>query len=94
MVILRFNKEEANMTISQHAQKRCQQRGISPDLVLLLNALGMETQQKGNTYLLQLDKHTQKKLSKKLKRLLMQIQRNIFVVISDDDNVITTAHKH
>jgi hypothetical protein len=94
MVILRFNKEEANMTISQHAQKRCQQRGISPDLVLLLNALGMETQQKGNTYVLQLDKHTQKRLSKKLKRLLMQIQRNIFVVISDDDNVITTAHKH
>lgn len=82
------------MTISQHAQKRCQQRGISPDLVLLLNALGMETQQKGNTYVLQLDKHTQKRLSKKLKRLLMQIQRNIFVVISDDDNVITTAHKH
>ncbi|GAA0856279.1 hypothetical protein [Aliiglaciecola litoralis] len=82
------------MTISQHAQKRCQQRGISPDLVVLLNALGMETQQKGNTYLLELDKHTQKTLTKKLKQLLMQIQRNVFVVISDDDTVITTAHKH
>ncbi|WJG08087.1 hypothetical protein [Aliiglaciecola sp. LCG003] len=82
------------MTISQHAQKRCQQRGISPDLVVLLNALGMETQQKGNTYVLELDKHTQKTLTKKLKRLLMQIQRNVFVVISDDDHVITIAHKH
>jgi hypothetical protein len=82
------------MTISQHAQKRAQQRGISPDLVLLLNALGMETQQKGNTYVLELDKHTQKTLSKKLKRLLMQVQRNVFVVIGDDDNVITMAHKH
>jgi hypothetical protein len=82
------------MTISQHAQKRCQQRGISPDLVLLLNALGMETQQKGNTYVLELDKHTKKILSKKLKGLLMQIQRDVFVVISDDDNVITAAHKH
>jgi hypothetical protein len=82
------------MTISQHAQKRCQQRGISPDLVLLLNALGMETQQKGNTYVLELDKHTQKALTKKLKCLLMQIQRNVIVVISDDDNVITIAHKH
>jgi hypothetical protein len=82
------------MTISQHAQKRCQQRGISPDLVLLLNALGMETPQKGNTYVLELDKHTKKTLSKKLKSLLMQIQRDVFVVISDDDNVITAAHKH
>ena len=82
------------MTISQHAQKRCQQRGISPDLVLLLNALGMETQQKGNTYVLELAKHTKKTLSKKLKGLLMQIQRDVFVVISEDDNVITAAHKH
>jgi hypothetical protein len=82
------------MTISQHAQKRCQQRGISPDLVLLLNALGMETQQKGNTYVLELDKHTKKNLSKKLKGLLMQIQRDVFVIISDDDNIITAAHKH
>jgi hypothetical protein len=82
------------MTISQHAQKRCQQRGISPDLVLLLNALGMETQQKGNTYVLELDKHTKKILSKKLKGLLMQIQRDVYVVITGDDNVITAAHKH
>lgn len=89
-----FNQEEANMTISQHAQKRCQQRGISPDLVLLLNALGMETQQKGNTYVLELDKHTQKSLTKKLKCLLNQVQRDVFVVISEDDRVITTAHKH
>ena len=82
------------MTISQHAQKRCQQRGISLDLVLLLNALGMETQQKGNTYVLELDKHTKKTLSKRLKVLLMQIQRDVFVVISGDDNVITAAHKY
>ncbi|MGS2719351.1 hypothetical protein [Paraglaciecola aestuariivivens] len=82
------------MTISQHAQKRCQQRGISPDLVLLLNTLGVETQQKGNTYVLSLDRQMQKTLSKQLKRLLMQIQRNVFVVISDDDQVITAAHKH
>jgi hypothetical protein len=82
------------MTISQHAQKRCQQRGISLDLVLLLNALGMETQQKGNTYVLELDKHTKKILSKRLKGLLMQIQRDVFVVISGDDNVITAAHKY
>tara|TARA_R110002167_G_scaffold137654_1_gene324732 strand:- start:31011 stop:31259 length:249 start_codon:yes stop_codon:yes gene_type:complete len=82
------------MTISQHAQKRCQPRGISPDLVLLLNALGMETQQKDNTYVLELDKHTKKTLSEKLKGLLMQVQRDVFVVISEDDNVITAAHKH
>ena len=94
MLCLSFNQEEVNMTISQHAQKRCQQRGISPDLILLLNALGMETPQKGNTYVLQLDKHTQKTLSKKLKRLLVQVQQNVMVVISDDDNVITAAHKH
>jgi hypothetical protein len=54
----------------------------------------METQQKGNTYVLELDKYTKKTLSKKLKGLLMQIQRDVFVVISGDDNVITAAHKH
>jgi hypothetical protein len=94
MLSLSFNPEEARMTVSQHAQKRCQQRGISPDLVLLLNALGMETQQKGNTYVLQLDKQTQKVLCKKLKTLLMQVQRKVFVVISDDDKLITAAHHH
>lgn len=82
------------MTMTKHANKRCQQRGISPDLVLLLNTLGMETQQKGNTYVLELDKQTQKRLSKKLKHLLMEIQRNVIVVIGEDDNVITTAHKY
>jgi hypothetical protein len=54
------------MTITKHAQKRCQQRGISPVLVLLLNAQGMETQQKGNTCMLELNKHTQKSLRKSL----------------------------
>jgi hypothetical protein len=83
-----------NMTITTHAQKRCQQRGISPDLVLLLNALGMETQQKGNTYVLQLDKRTQKSLCKKLKTLLTQVQKDVFVVISETNEVITTAHRN
>lgn len=54
----------------------------------------METQQKGNTYLLQLDKRTQKTLCKKLKTLLTQIQKDVFVVISDNDDVVTAAHKH
>jgi hypothetical protein len=58
------------------------------------NALGMETQQKGSTYMLELDKHTQKTLIKKLKCLLTQVQRDVFVVISEDDCVITTEHKH
>jgi hypothetical protein len=94
MLSASFNHEETNMTISQHAQKRCQQHGISPDLVVLLNALGMETQQKGNTYVLQLDKHSQKTLCKKLKWLMVQVQRDVSVVISEDDKVITAAHKH
>jgi hypothetical protein len=54
----------------------------------------METQQKGNTYVLELDKRTQKDLCKKLKRLFMQIQRDVFVVIGGDDTVITRAYKH
>ena len=82
------------MTLSHHAKKRCQQRGISPDLILVLEALGMEICQKGNSYVLQLDKKTQRSLSKRLKSLLMQVQKNIFVVISDDETVITAAHKH
>ncbi|MBU2979711.1 DNA recombination protein RmuC [Alteromonas sp. C1M14] len=46
------------MTLSQHAKKRFQQRGISPNLILVLEALGMEICQKGNSYMLQLDKKT------------------------------------
>jgi uncharacterized membrane protein YgcG len=53
----------------------------------------METQQKGNTYVLQLDKRTQKSLCKKLKTLLTQVQKDVFVVISETNEVITTAHK-
>ncbi|MFS1702738.1 hypothetical protein [Alteromonas sp. AMM-1] len=82
------------MTLSHHANKRCQQRGITPDLILVLEALGMEICQKGNSYVLQLDKKTQRSLSKRLKSLFMQVQKNIFVVISDDETVITAAHKH
>ena len=58
------------MTFSTHAKKRCQQRGVSPDLVLLLEVLGMEIEQKGNTYVLQLDKKTRRSLCKRLKTLL------------------------
>ena len=82
------------MTFSTHAKKRCQQRGVSPDLVLLLEVLGMEIEQKGNTYVLQLDKKTRRSLCKRLKTLLMQVQRDVFVVVSEDDNGITAAHKH
>lgn len=82
------------MTLSTHAKKRCQQRGVSVDLILLLEMLGMEVQQKGKSYVLQLDKHTQKTLCKRLKTLLMQVQRDVFVVVSDEDTVITAAHKH
>lgn len=82
------------MTLSTHAKKRCQQRGVSVDLILLLEVLGMEIQQKGKSYVLQLDKQTQKTLCKRLKTLLMQVQRDVFVVVSDEDTVITAAHKH
>lgn len=53
------------MTLSTHAKKRCQQRGVSVDLILLLEVLGMEVQQKGKSYVLQLDKQTQKTLCKR-----------------------------
>ena len=81
------------MTYSHHAQQRCQQRGISADYVMLLELLGAEVQQKGRSYVLQLDKDTQKSLTKRLKRLLMQVQRDIYVVVTEDDKVITAAHK-
>lgn len=81
------------MTYSQHAQQRCQQRGISADYIMLLELLGAEVQQKGRSYVLHLDKDTQKSLTKRLKRLLMQVQRDIYVVVTEDDNVITAAHK-
>jgi len=81
------------MTYSQHAQQRCQQRGISADYVMLLGLLGAEVHQKGGSYVLQLDKDTKKSLTKRLKRLLMQVQRDIYVVVTENDKVITAAHK-
>jgi hypothetical protein len=89
-----FNQEGSKMTISQHLQERCQQSGISSGLVLLLNAIGMETQLKGNTYVLQFDKHTQKVRCKKLKQLLMQVQCKVFALISADDKLTTSADQH
>lgn len=82
------------MNLSQHAVTRCQQRNIQPELIQILALLGMEVQQKGNTYVLQLDRKCQRELSKKLKALLMQVQRNVYVVVSEDDTIITAAHKH
>lgn len=82
------------MNLTEHATKRCQQRGISADYVLLLEMLGTELAQKGNTYVLQLDKETKKSLTRRLKKLLMQVQRETYVVVSEDENVITVAHRH
>ncbi len=82
------------MTYSKHAQQRCQQRGISADYVLLLEMLGAEVMQKGGSYVLRLDKDTQKSLAKRLKRLLMQVQKDIYVVVTEDDTLVTAAHKY
>ena len=56
--------------------------------------LGAEVMQKGGSYVLRLDKDTQKSLAKRLKRLLMQVQKDIYVVVTEDDTLVTAAHKY
>jgi nicotinic acid mononucleotide adenylyltransferase len=77
----------------QHSQKRCQPLEIAHERVFVFNLLRMETQQQGNTYLLELDKRTQKDVSKKLKKRLMQWPRNVFFILGEDDPAMITAHK-
>lgn len=48
----------------------------------------------GMTYVLQLDKQTPRSLGKRLTSLLHQVQKNIFVVVSEGETVISVAHKH
>jgi hypothetical protein len=89
MTMPQYSKQQ----FTQHSQKRCQPLGMAHERVLVLNLLRMETQQKGNTYLLELDKRTQKDVSKKRKKRLMQLPRNVFLILGDDDSAMTTAHK-
>lgn len=80
------------MTLSGHAKKRMQHRAIPEEWLWLLYLCGESTPQEGGTEVL----HLSKPSAKRLRMLLKQLDHleDVYLVMADDGNVITTAHRH
>jgi len=84
------------MKISEHAQVRGQQRGISESHIRLLSAFGIVEPRPGNAFAIFLDKRGKKELEKTLRegvQLLDKISRQV-ILLSEDNCVITCYHEN
>ena len=83
------------MKLSQHAQKRQQQRGISRDIIELILVFGTPRHKPGNATEYLIMNEDNQRLSNDLKRVknLLEKAKNKAVLVSKDGNdVITTYH--
>jgi len=82
------------ITYSKHGTVRAQQRGIPPIIVDWLIKYGQVSRRHGaDVYYF--DKHSRKELKSDLGLIYRRIESfiNVYVVISDDDVIVTTAKK-
>lgn len=82
--------------LSQHAQKRSQQRGVPPLLVDLLIRFGKESSAGKGASRYELDKQAKKRIQSYAGPSLggLQDRLNIFVVVSGGGEVITVGHRY
>jgi hypothetical protein len=84
------------MKVSDHAQSRGQQRGISESHIRLIAAFGEMEQRPGNAVAIFLDKHGKKELEKTPREGLQLLDKlsGQVIVLSEDDHVITCYHRN
>lgn len=79
------------MTMSHHAKKRSQQRGIPSNIIDLILQIGSPLKRPGNATEYRVRKKDKQKVIQHLKGLIQEIDKvtGKAVIVSDDDNVIT-----
>lgn len=81
--------------LTEHARKRCQQRGIPPAVIEWLAAYGSEDRTRGAVRRF-FDHKAKKRLAQAIGHQVVDRLGdllNLYVVMSDDDVVITAAHR-
>ncbi|RDD49102.1 DUF4258 domain-containing protein [Aeromonas sp. ARM81] len=81
---------------TKHAEKRSQQRCISMAMVTVLDALGVETHQKGNTFKSEMtcNREMRQNLRDIGKLLIYMVDHNVYSIEDCMNEVITVGHKH
>lgn len=69
-----------------HAQARVQQRGITPEMEMLIQLFGEADLQKGGTDVLRIPTETLKKLRKAIDKL-----QNVSLIVNPEQNTLITA---
>ena len=77
-----------------HANKRCQQRGIAPEVIELLIMLGSDIEVDKEATKLTFNKHDKKRLLKILNKCRRTVEKAPYIVLSHSGKVITAAHTY
>lgn len=83
--------------LTRHARVRCQQRGISPEMIGLLFEFGRERHVGGGATLLSFPKQCREKLRKSLPRrqfAAISSHLNIYAVLGNHGCVMTAGHRY
>lgn len=84
------------MNLTNHARKRMQQRAIPADFVELLACFGIEISSQHGVDKLALPSREAKQLHRRIKTLANRFDQLMdgYVVLTEDNTVITAAHKY
>lgn len=84
------------MTMTNHAEKRQQQRSISDLEVELLLMYGREVHHGDGCVMTYLDKRAYKRLERDVKRVAQRLERlkNEFLVDAEGEAVVTVGHRY
>lgn len=82
------------MEFTEHASKRSQQRGISPELVEVMKMYGEHCEQKGGDGLLRMDRRAIKRFMRDMQQVNSLLNRKTKpYAIVNADRVITVFHQ-
>lgn len=81
---------------TKHGERRAQQRGISMSALMTLDAFGVDILQKGGTIKVELpcNRDERQQLRNDLKTLLILLDKDVYSIESDMQDIITVCHKH
>ena len=80
---------DTKMKKSKHAQKRMQQRGITDEMIALIEIFGVCEYQEGGSEVLYMKREKIMELRKALDKMV-----RVQVIASNDETIVTVQHKY
>jgi hypothetical protein len=86
----------SELNLTQHAEKRSQQRAIPLPMLDILYLYGEEVPQKGGSHLLRLNRRSIKTIRRDLKSVLDHLDSlaSTYAIEGDDGAMITVGHRY